>query len=153
MKIECTKEEFKVLLDMVYAGNILINSMRSQHEKIKEYADMEQYFFAKAKEYDLENLVEYDEEYNEYIPTREYEDEEFNQYIDEYETRVFWEELVMRLARRDALNYAGDVDQDITRAALKEMQLQLEEKYDEEIEANGIMNLKIVTWDKENSNS
>lgn len=153
MKIECTKEEFKVLLDMVYAGNILINSMRSQHEKIKEYADMEQYFFAKAKEYDLENLAEYDEEYNEYIPTREYEDEEFNQYIDEYETRVFWEELVMRLARRDALNYAGDVDQDITRAALKEMQLQLEEKYDEEIEANGIMNLKIVTWDKENSNS
>ena len=153
MKIECTKEEFKVLLDMVYAGNILINSMRSQHEKIKEYADMEQYFFAKAKEYDLENLVEYDEEYNEYIPSREYEDEEFNQYIDEYETRVFWEELVMRLARRDALNYAGDVDQDITRAALKEMQLQLEEKYDEEIEANGIMNLKIVTWDKEDSNS
>ncbi len=153
MKIECTKEEFKVLLDMVYAGNILMNSMRSQDEKIKEYVDMEQYFFAKAKEYDLENLVEYDEEYSEYIPTREYEDEEFNQYIDEYETRVFWEELVMRLARRDALNYAGDVDQDITRAALKEMQLKLEEKYDEEIEANGIMNLKIVTWDKEDSNS
>lgn len=153
MKIECTKEEFKVLLDMVYAGNILMNSMRSQDEKIKEYADMEQYFFAKAIEYDLENLVEYDEEYSEYIPTREYEDEEFNQYIDEYETRVFWEELVMRLARRDALNYAGDVDQDITRAALKEMQLKLEEKYDEEIEANGIMNLKIVTWDKEDSNS
>ena len=153
MKIECTKEEFKVLLDMVYAGNILMNSMRSQDEKIKEYADMEQYFFAKAIEYDLENLVEYDEEYSEYIPTREYEDEEFNQYIDEYETRVFWEELVMRLARRDALNYAGDVYQDITRAALKEMQLKLEEKYDEEIEANGIMNLKIVTWDKEDSNS
>ena len=153
MKIECTKEEFKVLLDMVYAGNILMNSMRSQDKKIKEYVDMEQYFFAKAKEYDLENLVEYDEEYSEYIPTREYEDEEFNQYIDEYETRVFWEELVMRLARRDALNYAGDVDQDITRAALKEMQLKLEEKYDEEIEANGIMNLKIERWDKEDSNS
>ncbi len=153
MKIECTKEEFKVLLDMVYAGNILINSMRSQEEKIEEYANMEQFFLSKAKEYGLENIAEYDEEYSEYIPTREYEDEEFNGYIDEYETRVFWEELIMRLARRDALNYAGDVDQDITKAALKEMQLKLEDKYEEEIEANGIMNLKVITWNENNANS
>ncbi|QEH68312.1 hypothetical protein QTL86_12485 [Cellulosilyticum sp. ST5] len=153
MKIECTKEEFKVLLDMVYAGNILINSMRSQEEKIEEYANMEQFFLSKAKEYGLENIAEYDEEYSEYIPTREYEDEDFNGYIDEYETRVFWEELIMRLARRDALNYAGDVDQDITKAALKEMQLKLEDKYEEEIEANGIMNLKVITWNENNANS
>ena len=153
MKIECTKEEFKVLLDMVYAGNILINSMRSQEEKIEEYANMEQFFLSKAKEYGLENIAEYDEEYSEYIPTREYEDEDFNGYIDEYETRVFWEELIMRLARRDALNYAGDVDQDITKAALKEMQLKLEDKYEEEIEANGIMNLKVITWNENNASS
>lgn len=153
MKIECTKEEFKVLLDMVYAGNILINSMRSQEEKIEEYANMEQFFLSKAKEYGLENIAEYDEEYSEYIPTREYEDEDFNGYIDEYETRVFWEELIMRLARRDALNYAGDVDQDISKAALKEMQLKLEDKYEEEIEANGIMNLKVITWNENNANS
>ncbi len=153
MKIECTKEEFKVLLDMVYAGNILINSMRSQEEKIEEYANMEQFFLSKAKEYGLENIAEYDEEYSEYIPTREYEDEDFNGYIDEYETRVFWEELIMRLARRDALNYAGDVDQEITKAALKEMQLKLEDKYEEEIEANGIMNLKVITWNENNANS
>ena len=101
----------------------------------------------------LENVIEYDEEYSEYIPTREYEDEEFNQYVDEYETHVFWEELIMRLARRDALNYAGDVDQDIAPAALREMQFKLEERYEEEIESNGIMNLKVVTWDKEGSNS
>ena len=33
----------------------------------------------------------------------EYEEDEFNNYIDEYDTSVFWDELVMRLARRDAL--------------------------------------------------
>lgn len=59
----------------------------------------------------------------------------------------------MRLARRDALNYAGDVDQDITKAALKEMQFKLEDKYEEEIEANGIMNLKVITWNENNANS
>ena len=144
MKIECTKEEFKTLMDLVYAGNLLINGPRSKEERVEAYAHMEQEIYKMAKSFGLEGLIEYSDEFNEYMPTHEYEEDEFNNYIDEYDTSVFWDELVMRLARRDALNYAGDVDQNITRAALKEMQLGLEEKYEEEIEANGIMNLKIV---------
>ena len=144
MKIECTKEEFKTLMDLVYAGNLLINGPRSKEERVMQYADMEQLIYKMASSFGLEGLVEYSDEYEEYMPTHEYEEDEFNNYIDEYDTSVFWDELVMRLARRDALNYAGDVDQNITRAALKEMQLGFEEKYEEEIEANGIMNLKIV---------
>lgn len=144
MKFECSKEEFKVLMDLVYAGNLLINGPRSKEERIESYSNMEQTVFAMAKEYGLGELVEYDEEYEEYMPAHEYEEDEFNEYIDAYDTAVFWDELVMRLARRDALNYAGDVDQNITKAALKEMQLKLEEQYEEEIADNGIMNLKIV---------
>ncbi len=151
MKIECTKEEYKALLDMVYAGNILLNGMRSKEEKLKNYSDLEQWIFSNAKSYELDDVVEYDEEYEEYVPTQSYEEEDINEYIDEYETRVFWEELIMRLARRDALNYAGDVDQDITKAALREMQDKLEDKYEEEVEANGIMNLKVVTWENNHS--
>lgn len=151
MKIECTKEEFRTLLDLVYAGNILINSTRSQEERIEEYAQMEQKIFALAKSFGLEDLIEYDEEFGEYMPTHEFEESEFNEYIDEYDTRVFWEELIMRLARRDALNYVGDVDPEMTKAQLKEMQLGLEEKYEEEIEANGIANLKIVKLTEENA--
>ena len=150
MKIECTKEEFKTLMDLVYAGNLLINGPRSKEERIGQYSDMEQAIYKMASSFGLEGLVEYSEEYEEYMPTHEYEEDEFNNYIDEYDTSVFWDELVMRLARRDALNYAGDVDQNITRAELKEMQLGLEEKYEEEIEANGIMNLKIVKLEENN---
>lgn len=145
MKLECTKEEFKVLMDLVYAGNLLINGPRSKEARIEKYLDMEQKMFAMAKEeFGLEELVEYDEEFEEYMPTHEYEEDEFNEYIDEYDTSVFWEELVMRLARRDALNYAGDVDQNVSPAALRQMQLKWEEQYEEEIADNGIMNLKIV---------
>ena len=150
MKIECSKEEYKALLDMVYAGSILLNGMRNQEEKIESYLKMEQLIFKQASEHGITDAVVFDEEYKEYIPSHEYEEEEFNEYIDEYETRVFWEELVMRLARRDALNYAGDVDQNITKAELRVMQDGLEEKYEEELEANGIMNLKVITWNKEN---
>lgn len=144
MKIECTKEEFKVLMDLVYAGNLLINGPKSKEERVERYSDMEQKIFAMAKEYGLDDLIEYDEEFKEYMPTHEYEEDEFNEYIDEYDTSVFWEELVMRLARRDALNYAGDVDQNVSPGALREMQLKWEEQYEEEIADNGIMNLKIV---------
>lgn len=149
MKFECTKEEFKTLMDLVYAGNLLINGPRSKEERIAKYANMEQEVFKMASSFGIEGLIEYSDEFKEYMPTHEYEEDEFNNYIDEYDTSVFWEELVMRLARRDALNYAGDVDQNITRAALKEMQLGFEEKYEEEIEANGIMNLKIVRLDEQ----
>ncbi len=149
MNIDCSQEEFKTLLDLVYAGNILINGMRSQEEKVEAYAQMEQKIFSMASSFGLENVVMYDETFKEYMPTSEYEEEEFNEYIDEYDTKVFWEELVMRLARRDALNYVGDVNQDATRAELNEMQLRLEEQYEEEIEANGIMNLKIVKLTEE----
>lgn len=144
MKIECTKEEFKILMDLVCAGNLLINGTKSKEDRVVPYADMEQTIFKMAQAYGLEDLVEYSEEFEEYMPTHAYEEDTFNDYIDAYDTNVFWEELVMRLARRDALNYAGDVDQNISPAALKKMQLEFEEQYEEEIESNGLMHLKIV---------
>lgn len=144
VKIECSKEEFKVLMDLVYAGNLLINGTKSKEERVQEYSQMEQTIYKMAASFGLDELIEYSEEFEEYMPTHEYEEDTFNDYIDEYDTNVFWDELVMRLARRDALNYAGDVDQSITRAALKEMQLKLEEQYEEEIASNGVMHLKIV---------
>ncbi|WP_070000653.1 hypothetical protein [Cellulosilyticum sp. I15G10I2] len=150
MNIECTKEEFKILLDLVYAGNVLINGMRAQEERIQAYSIMEQQIFAKAKEFELEDLITYDEEFREYMPTAAYEENGVDEYIDAYDTQVFWEELVMRLARRDALNYVGDVDQNMTKSKLKEMQMNLEEKYEEEFEESGLMHLKIVKQTEEN---
>ncbi|MEE1072539.1 MAG: hypothetical protein U0L26_09190, partial [Cellulosilyticum sp.] len=59
MKIECTKEEFKTLMDLVYAGNLLINGPRSKEERIGQYADMEQAIYKMADSFGLEGLVEY----------------------------------------------------------------------------------------------
>ena len=104
MKFECNKEEFKTLMDLVYAGNLLINGPRSKEERVAKYANMEQEIFKMASSFGVEGLIEYSDEFKEYMPTHEYEEDEFNNYIDDYDTSVFWEELVMRLARRDALN-------------------------------------------------
>ncbi len=147
MKIECTSEEFKILMDLVYAGNLLINGTKSSEKKIKPYQDMEQAIFKiGVDEHNLGNCVEYSDEFGEYMPTREYEDDTFNEYIDEYDTSVFYDELVMRLAARDARNHVGDIDREMSKADFNRLELELEEKYETEIEINDLMNLKVVTW-------
>ncbi len=144
MKIECTKEEFQKLFDLVYAGNVLINGLRSQEEKVEVYTKMEQTIFAMAEEFGIEDVVEYDEEFKEWMPTHDYEEGGINDYLDEYDTQVFWEELVMRLARRDALNYVGDVEPDMSKEKLRAMQEKLEEKYEEEFHYHGLEHLKLI---------
>ena len=125
MEIKCTKEEFKVLLDLVYAGNLLINGMREVDERIAPHAEL-------------------DEEFKEYMPTRAYENSEINDYIDAYEDKVFWEELVVRMARRQALNELGDENPDMTNAELRNRQIELEEYYEDEFIENGIYHLKWI---------
>lgn len=144
MEIKCTKEEFKVLLDLVYAGNLLINGMRDVDNRILPHSEMEQKIFAMAKDFGLEELIEFDEEFGEYMPTRTYENSEVNDYIDLYEDKVFWEELVVRMARRQALNELGDENPDMTNAELRQRQIELEEYYEDEFIENGIYHLKWI---------
>lgn len=144
MELKCTKEEFKALLDLVYAGNLLINGMREVDERILPYSEMEQKIFAMAKEFGYEELIEFDDEFNEYMPTRAYENSEVNDYIDAYEDKVFWEELVVRMARRQALNELGDENPDMTSAELRQRQIELEEYYEDEFIENGIYHLKWI---------
>ncbi|MGL6173191.1 MAG: hypothetical protein ACRC1P_01080 [Cellulosilyticaceae bacterium] len=144
MNIELTQEEFKALFDLVYAGNVLINGMRSVEERIAPHAALEQKIFSMAKDNGMEDAVAYDEEFKEYMPTHTYEASEVNGYIDAYDDQVFWEELVVRMARRDALNILGDENPDMSKVELNNLQLQLEEKYEEEVEYHGIERLKVV---------
>lgn len=143
MKIECTKEEFSVLLDLVYAGNLLINGMRSKEERVQPYADMEQTIFKMAESFGIEDVVAYDEEFEEYMPTHTYENSEFTELIDAYEDNVFWEELTLRMARRDALSILTDEDPEMPKSELNKLQLRLEDEYEQEFSENGIYHLKV----------
>lgn len=147
MKIECTKEEFKTLLDLVYAGNLLINGMRSKEERVAEHAEMEQQIFAMASSFEIDDVVTYDEEYEEYMPTHTYENSEFAEYIDAYEDQVFWEELTLRMARRDALSILTDEDPEMPKSELNKLQLRLEDEYETEFSENGIYHLKVIKPD------
>lgn len=144
MEIKCTKEEFKTLLDLVYAGNLVINGMKEKAQQSMPHYKMEQKFFEMAKDYGYEALVAYDEDYEEYIPSHTYEKDEMNDAIDAYEDRVFWEELVVRMARRHALNELGDEQPDMTSAELRARQMALEEYYEDQFIESGLYHLKWI---------
>lgn len=143
MTIKITKEEFKALLGLVYAGNTVVNGLRSYEERIKEYSDIEQKIFSLADEFGLNDVVVYDEDFKEYMPTRAYEGSKINDYVDEYDDAVFWEELIVRLARRDALNVLADEEPDMSKEKLAKLQIELEDKYEEILSEGGFSDLKL----------
>ncbi len=143
MNLELTNEEFRTLFDLVYAGNLIINGMRAKEERIQPYSTLEQKIFDKVGELGIENLVEFQDEFKEYMPTISYE-EEIGKFVDVYDEQVFYDELVVRLARRDALNKLGDENPNMSKEQLMKLQLEFEDIYDEELEYHGISRLKIM---------
>ncbi len=133
MNIEFSKEEYKVLLDVIYAGNLLINGMVEKEQRLKEHFNLEQKMYKLLMAEGLDDLVEYNTEINEYMVNEKYENSDITTRIDLYEDRVFFEELIVRLARRDALNKLGDENPNMTQNELDKLQLDLEDFYEEEV--------------------
>ena len=152
MKINLTKKQYRELLDLIYTGSMMINGIRNNDEQIKDYDEIEQYIYSFAKEFGFENLVEYDKKFEEYMPTREFDDSAVSSYIEEYDEYIFWQELVARLSRRDAVLKANtgwirnDESGEETREKFEKImriQFDIEEEYEKEFDRNGLDNVKV----------
>lgn len=146
MKINITKKEYRLLLDILYLGEWMLTAHDQEEipEKVK-YQDVIQKFYSYAKEMGYENLIEADKSSNKYYETREYEDfSGVDGIIDNYDNATFWDELVSGLAMRDAKEIEGN--DAFNKMSLEErIQLlhPLEKKYYEEFMANDLTNLQI----------
>jgi hypothetical protein len=97
----------------------------------------------------LENLITYDESLDGYFATAEYEESEHMRYIEEFEDDVFWEALPHRLAVRDLMEQIGEegyTDMEFEERMSK--LVKLEAFYYEELEDNGIDNLRFENLSK-----
>lgn len=108
MKISISKEQYKTLLKLCYLGNWMVNSFRNVEDNIEEFNDIEQHIFRFYKDFECDDLIEYDEEHDEYFPTRAFEEDQ-DEIIDEYNDDSFWEELTERLADRDLFMDYGEL--------------------------------------------
>jgi hypothetical protein len=154
MKISLTKQEYQLLLDMLYIATWIIKAHKVGDDPQEQpYEELEQKLFSFAKEAGYENLIEYEEKFGQYFPTRELEEESLaRSFIDEYDNDSFWEELTARLATRDVARKLGGFDK---LAALPPMERierlgNREDYYNAEFVANGLDNLKLVKSDPKN---
>jgi hypothetical protein len=148
MEIKLTKKQYENLIKLVYLGNWMINAIHSGQpgdERIERYEELEQYIFSFAKETGLENYIEFDGEFNQFFPTREFEeDTDVEQHHEDYDEDVFWEELFYRMSGRD-FERAYSIEE-ISKMKMKERfekEEPFREKWDKELNEHGIERLEI----------
>ena len=98
MEINLTKTEFRLLLDMVYIGNWVLNSTRGD-DRFAQYDDIETKLFSLCRENNMKVLVE---KWNGIdVPSKAYAEGGIHEAIAYYEDNVFYQILAEELSRRD----------------------------------------------------
>ncbi len=147
MKIHLTKNEYKALLDMLYITHSVLHGYHvDTREETQKYWDLEQKLYSFTKGFDAEDLVSYDNKYEEYMPTRKFDDETpATKFLNEYDNEVFWDELIENLAKRDLIDKHGPeiLQRVLTDEAVFNELRSYKIKYSEEFEKNGIKNLRL----------
>ena len=101
MQIELTNKEFRMLLDMVYIGNWILNSTRGE-DRFQDYDDIESKLFALCHNTGLRALAQIQDGTT--VPSQAYTQGGIHEAIAFYEDNIFYEILAEELSRRD-MNY------------------------------------------------
>ena len=98
MHIDLTKKEFRLLLDLAYIGNWVLNSTRGEN-RFAPYDDIESKLFAMCRHNGMDVLVE---KWNDIdVPSKAYCEGGIHEAIMDYEDTSFFEILAEELARKD----------------------------------------------------
>jgi hypothetical protein len=146
MELSITKEQYRSLAKMVYLGNWLINSVRTDEEQIEEFDTLEQYIYSFAEQAGMGKVISLDPALGRFITNWEDgEHPDIDRYIDEYNEENFWHELVHRLAERDFIRAYGErTVKDMSMTEHIEKQDEFVNRYADEFEKNAIENLTLV---------
>jgi cell division protein FtsB len=146
MKINITKKEYQLFLDMVYLSDWVLHAHSEERtEEKKPYKELEQKILAFANEFGMEEMVERNEKSGEHFLNKRFTtNSQIVKHIENFENATFWEELIERLARRDFIKKYGEeaiLQMSISERFEKEMSFHQE--YHKEFGENGLDNLRI----------
>lgn len=133
MNLELSEKEYRRLLDLVYVGNWVMNSMRGD-QRIRDYDEVESKCFSyclKTGMYSLFEMVD-----GEVVPSANFEDGGIQEAIMDYEDAIFFDILAEELARRD-MDFAP-----IDKSNDGELTRRIDE-YMAEFEENGLNNVSV----------
>lgn len=146
MKIPFSKQEFRVLIDLLEMADWVLHAHRSDREDTQRYHSLIQKLFAQAKDNGCGEYIQHIPSDGSYCVTRTYEEQsETMQFIDQFEEDSFWEELITKLSERDAERRVapkrlGDL-------GLEQLFNQLgieEERWAQEFENHGVARLQVA---------
>ena len=98
MHIDLTKQEFRLLLDLAYIGNWVLNSTRGDG-RFAPYDDLESKLFGLCRDNGMKVLVEKWEGTD--VPSKAYCEGGIHEAIAFYEDNIFYQILAEELSRRD----------------------------------------------------
>lgn len=137
MQINLTTKEFRRLLDLVYIGNWVLNSIRGD-DRFPDYDHVESKLFSLCQGTPMAGLAEI---WNgEVVPSRAFNDGGIQEAIVTYEDAIFFDVLAEELARRD-MGYP-EIDQENYDELVNRM-----EDYLQEFEINGTDHVYVETTD------
>ena len=146
MKINFTKSEYRILLDVIYMANWILHAHDTEDRSdTQEYSDLFQKLMSYAKDIGCKDLVEFDEQQKNYAESYIFEEKSpALEYIDKFENDSFWSELISRLAQRDALiELKANNPQDVESEDLFTATSKAEEKWSKEFEAFGLSRIRL----------
>ncbi len=131
MQIELTPKEFRLLLDLVYIGNWVLNSTRGD-DRFQDYDSIESKLFGLSRQHGMSVLVENTDGVS--VPSQAYVSGGIHEAIAYYEDNIFYEILAEELSRRD-MEYP-----DITEENYDEILRRMND-YMDEFESSGVDHL------------
>ncbi len=148
MKIHFTKKEYRLLVELLYIADWVMDSNQVESDPENPFNVLIQKIFSLYKEMQAEDILERVTELSGVHPTGTLEDKAQEQYIERYDYETMWQILINDLAKRDAINELGE-DKFNNLSVIDRIHTlsEYEKKYANEFEANGIKNLKVV-YDK-----
>lgn len=145
MKINITKKEYACLLDMLGLADWVMHSHAvSDDERHQEHEALKRKLYAYASSMDAEDKIEHSKRFDDYFERDEYMDELHEKFINSFEESTFWDELIDRLGKQDAIRQYGT--EKLNKMDPMERITKIEdakEKYADEFEKNGTKHLKI----------
>lgn len=147
MKLELTQKEYETLLHVLYMADWMLHAYETEKTgETQEFVDLQQKIMSQATTFESDDLVEWDEDLEQYFHTRKFEAEGRAQdLIDKFEEQVFWDELVYRLAKRDMVKALGEgVYAGLDVHSRLEREDEIVEMYLKEFDTKGVQNLYLV---------
>lgn len=143
MKINFTKNEYRLLLDMLYLSDWMMNSHDETHTVNAKYKDLRKKILSYCKEMGLDDQFQYVD--GEYYESADSEFELHEKFLDGYNEETFWDQLIDKLSTRDFMKKVGineyqKMDGEKRIAGITEF----EHQYIDEFNQHGLDNLKIT---------